>query len=140
MPQPIWPIEVPNSADGLALKFEAISRLLHQTQMAQTVYWEQLLQAEEEGEAEIARAQERERQILNDKRVEANQYVDQLKQEYKSKLDEEKAESESKIKELQDNLQSEQQEKKARAAEMVRAKKDEIVKLLVDSVLNVNIQ
>ena len=108
--------------------------------MAQTVYWEQLLQAEEEGEAEIARAQERERQILNDKRVEANQYVDQLKNEYKGKLDEEKAESESKIKELQDNLQSEQQEKKARAAEMVRAKKDAIVKLLVDSVLNVNIQ
>lgn len=102
-------------------------------------YWEQLLACEDENVKILAEARRKEKEILSEKREQAAAEQDRMKDEYSERLQEKKKESDAQVKALQDGLKDEQTAKKEKSAEMVLSKKTEIVKMLLDAVLNVPI-
>ena len=102
-------------------------------------YLAQLLACEDENVKIIAEARRKEKDILNEKRQQAFTEQTRLRDEYAEKIDEKKRDSEAHVKALQDGLKDEQTAKKEKSAEMVLSKKSEIVKMLLDAVLNVPI-
>lgn len=102
-------------------------------------YWEQLLACEDENERIIAEAQQRAKEINNERHQQAIAEQERMKVQRNEELQEKKRESEAQIQALQDGLKDEQTAKKQKSADMVLSKKSQIVKMLLDAVLNVPI-
>lgn len=101
--------------------------------------WEKLLKAEDESERQIQKAKEEAESYSSKKREEAQKQVNKLREEYKEKLERIKQEADQEIVNMQNSLQAGQSEKKQAAASQVLICKDQIVELLIKTVLKVDL-
>lgn len=102
-------------------------------------FWEKLLSAEDDGERQIQKAKEEAEGYTAKKREAAQKQVNKLREEYKEKLEKIKQDADQEIVNMQNSLQAGQAEKKQVAASQVLKCKDQIVDLLIKTVLKVDL-
>lgn len=101
--------------------------------------WEEILTAEDNYAKRVADADAQAKQLVDDKRKEASQKSKELQEQYRKSLQEKKQESDKKVADLQRSIEQGKKQQKDNAAHEVLLRKDQIVKMLIDAVLNIEI-